>query len=404
MDTPIIRRTVAGYTHLLNYTTGRVTSWEPEQAAYLLENWHRNVVEIPADFREIFTDAGQINSRLFRPNLLSLGMKFGFPTIVNIELDRKCSLRCRHCYIGNEDLAGKNLGFLAQYTPSQIDDLLETLHQLGVFLIVITGGEPFLQPNCRVFLEKAAAAGFVTEIFSNLQYLPKWFEESSPTELKIARIQTSVYSARAKTHDIVTKRKGSWQRTMKHLLELKEHGYYVEAATPLMRVNYPDRNETEVYFKGLDINQSFAWPILNEYYAEKTGKASLNITTAELTVFLRERPDFLIRTDFSETDTSPVCSAGKALFSIAGDGSVFSCSQFPYAVGHLQQNSVIEIYNGDLMQGIRHLTNADVAKSGTEAAYNFCIGNNFSETGEVLNQPAFLRNAAQAVISPKGGE
>ena len=112
----------------------------------------------------------------------------------------------------------------------------------------------------------------------------------------------------------------------------------------------------------------------------------------------------MIRTDFSETDTSPVCSAGKALFSIAGDGSVFSCSQFPYAVGHLQQNSVIEIYNGDLMQGIRHLTNADVAKSGTEAAYNFCIGNNFSETGEVLNQPAFLRNAAQAVISPKGGE
>jgi MoaA/NifB/PqqE/SkfB family radical SAM enzyme len=167
---------------------------------------------------------------------------------------------------------------------------LDKLHKMGVFLLVLTGGEPFLNKKLEQFLWLAKAKGFVVELFSNLQQIPSWFWKLSPTTAMIGRIQVSIYSSDPIVHDRITTIKGSPKKSMNNLCELKRLGFYVEVATPLMKYNFDSWEETRKLFASLKIKQDFSWPIVDEYYSRKTGKSSLNIMASQFAKFVEKNP------------------------------------------------------------------------------------------------------------------
>jgi len=314
-------------------------------------------------------------------------MHFSFPVIVNLELNRRCNLRCVHCYIGREGLASSEPSVFDALTEEQIKNLLGSLHSIGVFLVVLTGGEPFLNGNIENVVRMASEKGFVLEVFSNLQHLPDWLSRSNPNALRIGRIQTSVYSADPRMHDKITMAEGSFERTLTNLRLLKERGYYVEVATPLMRRNFETRNETVALFRSLGIRQDFAWPIVNEYQAPSSSrKALLNISGEQVERFATEHPDFFIRPDLRRSD-EPICAAGRALLGITCDGDVWPCSQYPLAVGNILERDVCQILGSPAMLEIAGRTKAMLQN---EDNFNFCMGTNYAETGDPFSQPDFV--------------
>jgi len=395
----IIYRVVGGNFHVLNISSGDLMTFDisKNDMYYLLKNWKK--IKLESDVKMLFAHQGQINTRLCRSNLIDLGMDFGFPTVVNIELNRRCILRCKHCYIGEEHLESSALSVFEKMTLEDITSFFDELGNMGVFLLVFTGGEPFINKKLQHFIEMATKKNFVIEIFSNLQFIPKWFRELSPTSGSIGRIQVSVYSSNEKTHDTITNQNGSYKKTMKNLKFLMRKGFYVEVATPLMIYNYETWKETKNFFLKLGIKQDFSWPIVDEYYSQKTNKTLLNLSAKQFQKFVDENPDFLIKTDFSDVE-SPICEAGRAIFSVVANGDVFPCSQLPCPVGNITQKDLLSIYQSDKMQKFRNLKMLD---TGLKASYNYCIGLNYSETGNILTQPKIFAGSIREILKKKGG-
>jgi len=393
----IIFRVVRGVAHALNLVSGASMSFELTDAemTHLIANWKDLRSELSGEVTEFFSQEGAPNTRLCRSHLNELGMDCGFPTMVNLEINRHCSLRCIHCYIGLEDLTSRAPSFFEQMTDRDFSSFLDELKELGVFLLVFTGGEPFQNKRLERFIEMASAKDFVLEIFSNLQHLPRWFRMVDPLKARIGRIQVSVYSSDSKVHDFITTHPGSFDRTMANIKSLRSRGFRVEVATPLMQGNFNSTRETEGYFSKLGIPQNFSWPIVNEYYSGHAGKNQLNLTSDQFMQFVAEHPNFLIETCFHENPESPICEAGKSLFSIASNGDVFPCSQFPFWVGNLRDQRISAIYDSGEMRRIRNMRNID---TGLNVAYNYCIGGNYSETGDPLTQPLFFVKSIKAAF------
>lgn len=402
----ILHRRVNSYVHFLNYTTGEVMSFDSDDGQHLLDKIDapsRLCNEVDTEVIDFLSHSGhQINTRLFRSTLLDLGMEFMFPTIVNIEITRRCSLTCRHCYISSGELLSHS-SFFDSCGAGDIKRLFNSMAGMGVFLVALTGGEPFLNKSMNLILREAVEAGLIIEVFSNLQFIPEWFKALEPESHKVGRIQTSVYSVSSEIHDAITSHRGSLNRTIDNLLFLKDRGYYVEVATPLLFDNFAYRHETEEYFARVGIPQSFAWPILDEYYSGSKGKSSLNISREALLEFCRENPDFLRKTDLSDI-TSPICAAARATFAVSASADVFPCSQYPRVVGNLRKADIQNIYESEAMREIAYCKLGDV---GTNVLpYNFCIGNNYSETGHPFVQPRFIREMLSYYETQvmKGGE
>ena len=385
----LIYRTVDKYVHFLNCSSGRVQSFGLVDGKNIIDNLeHPDLLKKMMSgetFSFLFDKKERMKPKELRTSLLELGAEFSFPTTVNIELNRRCVLRCKHCYIPFSNLNNEKTEMFDNFSVKEIKDLFRSLKKMGVFFVVLTGGEPFLNINFKNFLTEADNQGFVIEIFSNLQNIPDWFINSS-YKYRINRFQTSIYSIDPEVHDLVTSKKGSLKNTLRNLRVLKKLGYRVEVASPLMCFNFDSRVETREYFASRNINQSFSWPIVNEYYDGCKGKYRLNISKDQFLQFVDENPDFIICSDFS--DKKYICGAGRLLFSISANGDVFPCSQFPKKMGNIRESSVEKIMKCKQMCDLSCLSPKLI--DGKEYTYNFCMGNNYSETGDPLKVPEYF--------------
>lgn len=397
----VIYRTIKGNTHVLNYTTGKIMSFKCEKEdVELLIDLRCDGIDVSDDVKKLFVGRKRnLNGKLCKFNLVDLGMEFSFPTTVNLELNQRCNLRCIHCYIESDNIKSNEQSLFDNMTSSQIDALLNSLKSMGVFLITLTGGEPFLNENIKKIVLMAAEKGFIIEILSNLQFIPDWVLNSSPNILKIGRIQTSIYSANPYIHDKITTVKGSFANTVESLRVLKSKGYYLEVATPLMSINFETRNATVAYFRGLEIEQNFAWPIINEYKNSTHKKELLNISFEQVRRFASEHKGFFIKM-VTKDKKEPICAAGRATFSIACNGDVWPCSQYPLIVGNIEQEDVAEIACSPVMCEIGKRKKAMIVAKNL---VNFCMGVNYSETGNPFLQPDFLKQAGEN-FKMKGGD
>ena len=391
---------MGSYTHFLNCKNGNIASVEADDIKA------KKIVNKPDDYKfdsetkNFFKNiSGQYNSKLCRKNLIKLGLAFNFPTTVNIELSRRCSLRCIHCYVGNKNLCSSELGFLERMDESGIGDFFDELKSLGVFLIVISGGEPFISKSLQNLLRIATEKGFLVEIFSNLQGLPEWFLFNEYGNFRIGRIQTSAYSSVSKIHDGITKSQGSLRRTLGNLHLLVKTGYFVEVATPLMKRNFVSWESTKLFFQKKKIAQNFSWPITNEYYGQAK-KSQLNISGKNLRDFTMKNPDFISETQNSNYNEH-VCEAGKAIFAISANGDVFPCNQLPLPVGNIfLKKKIREIVHGESMLNLGSLKWKDIP---AKKVFNFCPGINYTNAGNILTQPEHMLNAINVAFTKKKG-
>ena len=83
------------------------------------------------------------------------------PVNLTWEVTLACNLRCEHCLSSSGEPVDHEL------TTAEALDLVEQMHDTGVFQINFGGGEPFMRPDFEEILEACHARGIMTCISTN---------------------------------------------------------------------------------------------------------------------------------------------------------------------------------------------------------------------------------------------
>jgi MoaA/NifB/PqqE/SkfB family radical SAM enzyme len=176
---------------------------------------------------------------------LSRGLSFLW-----LEITAKCNLECVHCYADSgprQDL----------YGHMQTDDWLSVLRQsadAGCRQVQFIGGEPTLHPDLARMISYASALGYTfIEVFTNATVLSdRLFNTFVEHNVNIA---TSFYTDDPDIHDSITKRPGSFRRTVAQIKRVVDAGLNVRAGIIEMRENAGHAARARRYLETLGVGE-----------------------------------------------------------------------------------------------------------------------------------------------------
>lgn len=302
------------------------------------------------------------------------------PYHVLLELTYGCNLRCVMCYNPTHTAAG-------ELTLEEYEVLFDDLMALGTVQLTLTGGEVLARPDFFAIARAARQRHFALRLFTNGTRVDadvaRRFADLSPLSVEV-----SLYGATATTHDAVTARPGSFERTLEGIRHLQAAGARVVAKVLLTQLNKHEVDETcalierlGVHFKGFD-------PVVFGTHAGDDGPLDLRVPATEVAELL---PWHLVDTeDLMTGDEQPMCSAGHDFAAITPHGLVYPCLSMRLPMGNIRQRPFGDIWRNPehpLLEDVRAATWGDLPScSGCDArsVCDRCPGLAYHEGGDVL--------------------
>jgi radical SAM protein with 4Fe4S-binding SPASM domain len=279
---------------------------------------------------------------------------FSAPLMAWVELTRKCNLRCEHCFVEGGTARGSELS-----TP-RILGLLDEWAEMGVFSVVITGGEPSIHRDFIEIVNYAYDLGFVVGIASNGMPLTRRVLSRLPQDdviisISLDGIHGQGYSRGESDFDYVTRR----------LLDIREQGFNTSVMTTTTSKNAKDlqtiinwavANDVSLrsvpfvpmgrgaLYRNLlnstaDVELAAQFWLAEEQW-ERVKDHSLGLCAGK--VF-----NFLLTMVFATRR----CMSGRGLCYVTSAGDVYPCSTCSGAkilcAGNVQLSSFAEIWHGD---------------------------------------------------------
>ncbi|MEW6311373.1 MAG: radical SAM protein, partial [Pseudomonadota bacterium] len=84
------------------------------------------------------------------------------PPVVIWNLLRRCNLTCRHCYATSADSE-----FRDELDTAEALGVIDQLHEAGVRVLILSGGEPLLRPDIFQLADYARDKGFFVALSTN---------------------------------------------------------------------------------------------------------------------------------------------------------------------------------------------------------------------------------------------
>jgi|GEM_PF-1791325 len=145
--------------------------------------------------------------------------------LLYFNINYECNNDCVFCAAGSK-LSRANR---KELKASQISEALDRLNVGAGDVVVVNGGEPTVHPEVISILEGASNRGAFIYLFSNGRKLSKMSFARSVVEAGVNRVAVPIYSHIAQTHDLLTRRKGSFADTMRginNLFSIREENRY----------------------------------------------------------------------------------------------------------------------------------------------------------------------------------
>ncbi len=268
----------------------------------------------------------------------------GVPLAVHLDVTYRCNERCVHCYLDHDDHG--------EMTTAEIKNVLDQLAEAGVFFLTISGGEVFLRRDFFELVEHARRLLFNVKIKTNAVMIGEK-EAQRLRALTVDTVQISVYSHRPEVHDAITKLPHSFERTMKAIGILRDHGLNVTIANVLMTANLADQYQLQKLAAELGVHYTVD-PTITPMMDGSTSVLSLRIPGEQLKEVFRN-PALVGNMEEFCAPPKPVtdddlegysCSAAHSFCYISPYGDVFPCVQFPLPSGNVRQQKFLDVWNG----------------------------------------------------------
>lgn len=169
------------------------------------------------------------------------------PSSVTLYVTDYCPKNCRHCATNSH----KGVDMQTEFTLADWELVLQKLRQAGVFMLIISGGEPLVVPHIFSILKMADEMQFGLTLLTDFDGIT----EKQIAELKLLKhlvgIQTSLDGATAKTHNFL-RGSGSFQKTLRRLQLFKKAGLVFTVSTTVHKKNIDelDKIANSAYVQG----------------------------------------------------------------------------------------------------------------------------------------------------------
>ena len=330
------------------------------------------------------------------------------PSVVMFELTYNCNEMCVHCFnpgaarnTNEKSLRNKRV----EIDISHYKDLIDDLNKLGVYKIILTGGDPFVKPKIWELIGLISKTNMVFDIYTNgLALLGRVEKLSKFWPLSVG---LSIYSGDHDVHNSITRVPNSLEKSLSVAKDIAEFGIPLYFKCPIM-----SHNATS-YYKVVEIAKDFgAIPqidvsLTDAVDGDTTITENLQVKGELLEIILRdphiplyvgkEAPDFGRQV---KNKKEAFCGAGTVMMNITPEGDVTPCNSFPTQFGNLRDTSFTEIINSsNELRQWQGIVIEDYDECGTHERCNYCSrcpGQSFIEHGTPLKASSANCNMAIA--------
>ena len=295
---------------------------------------------------------------------------------LSLEITSKCNFRCVHCFVENRQLANSH-----QYLSlDQIKTVLEQAHNMNVFKITVTGGEPFLHPQIIEILQEIKKHNFICYVLSNGTLI----NENNISVIKncVNKLFLSNYGFSKETYEAVTKVIGAHASYKKAISLLKQYNIPYEERIILLKEN---EQELSQFIKSdLKIETCICGDRFDNY-----ATAHRPSDDAIKSVYCKIIDSTMCK---NRNPTDYVCNVGCSSMTVKSTGAITPCNNYGVVLGHIEKDTIQSLWEGELLKSIKEKARFDNFKKCLTCAdeqYSLFIlpCNNYQETGD-CNMPS----------------
>jgi radical SAM protein with 4Fe4S-binding SPASM domain len=327
-------------------------------------------------------------------------LKLLVPVGAAIELTQRCNLACFHCYNFDRTQAPKIPPNELQ--PEEILTVIRGLADLGILYLAFTGGEATLDHHLGHYVQLARSLHLWVVLKTNGVAKPGVFRELA--RQGVNAIDVSLYGASPETHDAISRRPGSFQRTIEGMEEI--------ASTQCqLRINFlVGAHATHEVPSILDLGEKFGGSFAIGF---QFGKRYDGTTDSTSLTPDKEKLKGLYQADLgrflgdAEHTYSAACGCAVSNCAVASNGDVYPCIGAPIVSGNIRQQTIQDIWHhSPVFQSIRNLKATDykTCYSCEDRAYctrtsgdAFVNGGDFTGPDPMIcEQSALLREMMEA--------
>jgi radical SAM protein with 4Fe4S-binding SPASM domain len=335
-----------------------------------------------------------------RATLKSYCAENGIPLQCFIEVTEACNLKCSHCYIPEK--VPHN-----QLSTVEYKHLFSELRDLGCLEIILTGGEPLLNPNLLELCEYARRLRFSVIVKTNATLLSEGVIDDF-RRLHITEVQVSLYSLSPAIHDAIVGPTGSHAKTMEGIRRCREAGQRCRISCVVMRSNYRHLEGLKEFAAHVGAPLGFdllvtrrldgtVFPLLERVGVEELGWLDREGLMRDVIFngaasIIRVGDDTNAIQEYAiEDPESRICGAANTMAAITSVGEVRPCIAFPYNMGNVRDKPLREILSSSnpkaaLIRDFRNSSFQDCNGCLYLPSCPRCMATIYQETGQPVGK------------------
>lgn len=302
----------------------------------------------------------------------------------HLDLTSQCNECCVHCYHSFDQYEKKK-----ELNLNEIFSVIDNIYDIGVFSLVISGGEALLRPDVWDIFKYIQEKHMRVTLYTNGLAI----DESVAKNLKlfnIALVSISLYSYDANTHDGITQVKGSYIKTINAIELLKSLGMDVELKCIILKQNFRDISKIRKLAEKYQCKIIFDYTLTCQLDGN-TDPYQYALNYEEYMGLAQDNEFYLTKQEFKKQefvfnpDDKP-CNAGKYGLYMNPYGEIFPCVSFRLKLG--EYSALRDFYKFPLLIEWSKIKRADFQGCGEheycEYCFELCAGVNLLENNDYL--------------------
>ena len=269
------------------------------------------------------------------------------------ELTHRCPLDCRHCYLRGAE-AGPEMSL------DQASHALEALARAGVLFLVYTGGEPTLHPNFWDIAFRGKELGFCAQIYTGATHFAD-ADFDRMAALGPFSVEITLHGPDAGAHDAVTRRPGSFAKSVRAIRELVARGVKSVVKVSVFRTNVECMDAVRNLAHDLGASFRLGNEILAAIGSRQVDAPDLVPSQDMMTAHYRDlmRLGYRPRVEIPTDDTF-LCGAGRGTLAMDPTGLILPCVIWREPLGNVLEKPFGEIWNGEAARRVREFRYKDL--------------------------------------------